>query len=105
MPITPDDKDWTWVLERRCPECGFDAATATPSTVPASVEDMLPRWRAVLRRPRVAERPDDETWSPLEYASHVRDVFSLFRWRLELMLKDDHARFENWDQDRTAVEK
>ena len=23
MPIVPDDKDWTWVLERRCPQCGF----------------------------------------------------------------------------------
>ena len=26
MPIVPDDKDWTWVLERPCPECGFDAS-------------------------------------------------------------------------------
>jgi hypothetical protein len=25
MPIAPDTKDWTWVLERACPECGFDA--------------------------------------------------------------------------------
>lgn len=24
--IVPDDKDWTWVLERPCPECGFDTA-------------------------------------------------------------------------------
>jgi hypothetical protein len=23
MPITPDTKDWTWVVEERCPECGF----------------------------------------------------------------------------------
>ena len=23
--ITPDDKNWTWVLERSCPECSFDA--------------------------------------------------------------------------------
>jgi hypothetical protein len=22
MTIVPDDKDWTWVLERPCPECG-----------------------------------------------------------------------------------
>ena len=26
MSIEPDTKDWTWVLERPCPECGFDAA-------------------------------------------------------------------------------
>ena len=26
-PITPDTKDWTWVLDRPCPECGYDAST------------------------------------------------------------------------------
>ncbi|WP_458689292.1 hypothetical protein [Nocardia tengchongensis] len=25
MPIVPDAKDWTWVLERTCAECGFDS--------------------------------------------------------------------------------
>ena len=23
MTIEPDTKDWTWVLDRPCPECGF----------------------------------------------------------------------------------
>jgi hypothetical protein len=32
-------------------------------------------------------------------------VFSLFDQRLNLMLDDDDARFENWDQDKTAVEQ
>jgi hypothetical protein len=105
MPIVPDEKDWTWVLTRPCPECSFEASTVTPSTVPGSIDNMLPRWRAVLRGPDVAERPNDHTWSPLEYACHVRDVFSLFDQRLNLMLESDDARFENWDQDRTALEK
>jgi hypothetical protein len=105
MPIVPDEKDWTWVLTRPCPECSFDASTTTPSTVPGTIESLLPRWRAVLRRPDVAERPDDHTWSALEYACHVRDVFSLFDQRLNLMLDSDDARFDNWDQDQTAVDK
>lgn len=25
MAIEPDTKDWTWVLDRPCPECGFEA--------------------------------------------------------------------------------
>ena len=25
--IEPDTKDWTWVLDRPCPECGFEAST------------------------------------------------------------------------------
>ena len=29
-PIEPDTKDWTWVLERPCPECGFDAGGGRP---------------------------------------------------------------------------
>jgi hypothetical protein len=105
MPIVPDEKDWTWVLTRPCPECSFDASTVTPSTVPGTIDSMLPRWRAVLRRPNAAERPDDHTWSALEYACHVRDVFSLFDQRLNLMLDSDDARFDNWDQDKTAVDK
>jgi hypothetical protein len=105
MPIVPDEKDWTWVLSRPCPECSFDASTVTPATVPGSIESMLPRWRAVLRRPDVAQRPNDHTWSALEYACHVRDVFALFDQRLNLMLESDDARFDNWDQDATAEEK
>jgi hypothetical protein len=105
MPIIPDNKDWTWVLSRPCPECGFNASAATPATVPGIVAGMLPRWRAALLRPDAQERPDDATWSVLEYACHVRDVFTLFDQRLALMLTEDDARFENWDQDLTAIEK
>ena len=105
MPIIPDTKDWTWVLQSPCPQCGFDASTASPATAPGIVTGMLPRWRTVLRRPDVAVRPNENTWSTLEYACHVRDVFTLFDQRLSLMLAEDDARFDDWDQDATAVEK
>ena len=49
-------------------------------------------------------RPDDHTWSPVEYACHVRDVFSLFSHRLDLMLNQDGAAFDNWDQDQAALD-
>ncbi|MBO1269375.1 DinB family protein [Arthrobacter cavernae] len=104
MPIMPDDKDWTWVLSRPCPECGFDATTVTPSTVPGTVTNMLPRWRQVLRREDVAVRPNGHTWSALEYACHVRDVFSLFDQRLNLMLSEEGATFADWDQDQAAID-
>ncbi|HKU35965.1 DinB family protein [Paenarthrobacter sp. NPDC058040] len=104
MPIIPDDKDWTWVLSKPCPECGFDASTVTPATVPGSVLSMLPRWRAALRREDAAIRPNDRTWSVLEYACHVRDVFELFGQRLNLMLTQENATFANWDQDQAAID-
>lgn len=68
MPITPDTKNWTWVTERACPECGFDGSRLDPATVA------------------------------------VRGVCALYDRRLALMLTEDGARFENWDQDVTAVD-
>ncbi|NUP75527.1 MAG: DinB family protein [Sinomonas sp.] len=105
MAITPDTKDWTWVLERTCPECGFDADSLTPHDVAQRLDTALPRWDAALVRDDVLERPDASTWSPLEYACHVRDVFEVFHGRLDLMLAEDGASFENWDQDATAAAK
>lgn len=37
MPIVPDTKGWTWVLERRCDECRFDASALPATAVPAVV--------------------------------------------------------------------
>lgn len=105
MPITPDTKNWTWVLESPCPECGFDASTFTAQDVAAMTRANAAEWPAVLARPDVRVRPDDATWSPLEYAAHVRDVFRLYEYRLGLMLAEDDPLFPNWDQDATAVEE
>jgi hypothetical protein len=99
----PDAKDWTWTLDRPCPECGYDAASVEPVAIPALVRDAASRWPDVLRRPDATTRPAPTTWSPLEYACHVRDVHRLFRQRLELMLAEDNPTFANWDQDETAL--
>jgi hypothetical protein len=104
MPIAPDTKDWTWVLERRCPECGFAAAAVDVDEIPAMLRACSSSWQAVLAGPGVKTRPTDDRWSPLEYACHVRDVFVLYDERLGLMLTEDDPTFANWDQDATAVE-
>jgi len=49
-------------------------------------------------------RPDDHTWSSLEYVCHVRDVYRRYDGRLALMLEASDPLFPNWDQDVTAVE-
>jgi hypothetical protein len=105
VAITPDTKDWTWVLERTCPECGFTASELDLGRVPAVLRDNAAAWQRVLARPDVAQRPSDDRWSPLEYACHVRDVFALYDERLRLMLAEDSPTFANWDQDATAVEE
>jgi hypothetical protein len=103
MGIEPDTKNWTWVLERACPDCGFNAQSVSLRELPALLRDTVGFWPAVLERPDVAVRPDSSTWSPLEYAAHVRDVFRVFLGRLNLMLAEDDPEFPNWDQDATAV--
>jgi hypothetical protein len=104
VTITPDTNDWTWVLQRPCPECGFDAQSFPRD----GVGDMLRRnvaiWRDVLgTRSDVRERPRPTAWSPLEYGCHVRDVYRFFGYRLDLMLTLDRPDFANWDQDATAL--
>ncbi len=104
MPIAPDTKDWTWVLERPCPDCGFAASTLALEDLPGLLRDTTETWSQVLRLAAVRERPDASTWSPLEYACHVRDVHQVFAERLTLMLTEDAPAFANWDQDATALE-
>jgi DinB superfamily len=104
MPITPDTKNWTWVLERPCPECGFDPSGFARDEVGRMIRENAATWRVVLARTDVRERPDDHTWSPLEYGCHVRDVFRICAGRLALMLAEDDPTFPNWDQDVTAID-
>ncbi|KHL18556.1 DinB family protein [Mumia flava] len=105
MPIIPDTKDWTWATRQPCEECGFDPTALDVVRTGDRVRANATGWAEVLARPDVVVRPDDATWSPLEYACHVRDVLTLFRERLALMLGEDDPLFANWDQDATAVEQ
>lgn len=103
MPIIPDTKNWTWVIERPCPECGFDATDLDDTTVSAALLASTAEWPAVLSGGSVRTRPNDSTWSKLEYGAHVRDVLVLYRERLALMRDQDDPLYPNWDQDATAV--
>jgi hypothetical protein len=78
---------------------------STGSVSPITCVSPTRKWLPVLRRPDVSRRPHPATWSPLEYACHVRDVFERFDQRLLLMLTEHNPQFPNWDQDQTAVEQ
>ncbi|MFG3227024.1 DinB family protein [Kitasatospora sp. NPDC048194] len=103
--VVPDTKDWTWVLERPCPDCGLDTPGVVATDVAAMVRANADRWLAVLAgdEEELRRRPSPGVWSDLEYACHVRDVFRLFLVRLNLMLDQEDPLFANWDQDETAV--
>lgn len=106
MPIVPDEKDWTWVLDKPCPECGFAAGQFRNEEVSSLLRANTKDWVRLAERhaEQFPVRPSDDRWSALEYACHVRDVFRLYDFRLHLMLDNDDPDFPNWDQDVTAVE-
>jgi hypothetical protein len=103
MEIVPDTKDWTWVLQRPCPECGLDTRQLRREDIPDMIRETADRLATELAGPDVRQRPAPDVWSPLEYACHVRDVFRLYDERLQRMLAEDDPLYPNWDQDATAV--
>ena len=103
MPITPDTKDWTWVLEKICPECGFDVTSFPREEMGELIRANVAEWPALLAHPDVRQRPSDDRWSGLEYACHVRDVYRLYDERLTMMLERDDPSYPNWDQDESSA--
>jgi hypothetical protein len=103
VTIVPDEKDWTWVLRRPCPECGLDTRSFAREEVPAMLLANAAAWQEPLGLPDAARRPRPDKWSALEYGCHVRDVFRLYDYRLTLMLTEDDPLYPNWDQDETAL--
>ena len=102
-PIEPDTKDWTWVLDRPCPECGFAAGDVPVGGLPPALLENAAAWVDALAGPDVRTRSSPDVWSVLEYACHVRDVHRVFAGRVHQLLTEDDPRFENWDQDATAL--
>ena len=76
--IQSDTKDWTWVLARPCPECGFVASETERDGLGAAFRANAAAFDVALRDPGARRRPVPETWSPTEYACHVRDVHAIF---------------------------
>jgi SAM-dependent methyltransferase len=100
--LQPDIKDWTWVLERRCDECGLDVSSFDRHELPRAFRNNAQVWLALLADPGVARRTRPNRWSTLEYACHVHDVHQVFHDRVSSMLAEDAPHFPNWDQDESA---
>src|SRR5690242_11248758 len=88
----------------RCDECGFDYAGVPAGQVPARLRAFGPAYvSAVAAVADVRRRPAPHTWSALEYACHVRDVFRVQLLRLELALREDEPTFASMGRDELAV--
>jgi DinB superfamily len=103
VTIEPETKNWTWVLERECEECGFDTPAVAREAIGQLTREAAAPWPSLLADPLARVRPRDDCWSALEYGCHVRDVFRLGSIRVTRMLNEDNPQFANWDQDDAAV--
>ncbi len=100
-----DTKNWTWVLERPCPECGFEAGPVPTDSISGLVRQNAASWVRLLDEGVIGPtRPGPSTWSSLEYACHVRDVYRRYDGRIQLMLTEGDPLYPNWDQDATALD-
>lgn len=101
------DGDWTWVLERQCAQCGFDAQALRRDELAARMRVVGGSWRQLLGRGPMVEQlrdGDERTWTPLQYGCHVRDVFELFEDRTRKMLKKRKPpTFKDWNQEEAAI--
>ncbi len=103
-----NDRDWTVVLREACWECGADVRLIPPAELATELHDSIESWVELLSGPdaspaKLMARPNPTTWSTVEYASHVADVFDLMQHRIFLMISEDNPTFESWDPDTAAI--
>lgn len=89
-----------------CEGCGFDYGSVRPAEFPGALTETAHRFQAALLDADVDElrrRPDRQTWSPLEYACHVRDVLLVQRERVYLALVEDGPSVTRMYREERAV--
>lgn len=100
--IPSESRDWTFVLESGCRECGWEP-TPDVGRLREELTRALGAWPALLAGPEAAVRPEPTVWSAIEYGSHVRDMARLLALRVASMLETDDPQFANWDGDVANV--
>lgn len=91
----------------RCEECGFDATLLTVADSVAALRSMGRRWKELFRDvppQRLRVRPDPQTWSPLEYAAHTRDVLALIGWGMDKVLEGGRPSFDAIEPDESGTD-
>lgn len=87
-----------------CAECGFEYDLTRADTVGAEIVQGARLLGQLITDPEAAVRSRQEpaTWSPLEYACHVRDVLLVQRERVLLARRRDTPPLEPMGRDERA---
>jgi hypothetical protein len=97
----------------RCEECGFEYDSLGPAELPGAIRAFAKRYRAPLTRflpgedgdVVLRERPEPATWSPLEYAAHMRDVFDRYDGWIHRCLEEDRPVLTGATPEELLVER
>ena len=98
------DAAWATVAaaDVACAGCALQASAGTAEAVRAEILAEAERWARAIGEAdddAMRIRPDEHTWSALEYAFHVRGVFGVFTERIALTLVETNPELSWWDQD------
>ena len=92
-----------------CPECGLDYEDMPVEEAIAAIRAFGRRYRAPLTRLLPGEdeavlraRPAPDTWSALEYACHVRDVFGFYELWVRQTLEQERPELQGPSPDEAA---
>ena len=100
--------DWMQVLVEPCPHCGADVGRVAPDGLPAALRDEAAHWESLLARAdddRLRARPEDGSWTALEYGCHCRDVLSVMTERVTRTLVEVDPEYGWWDHEASAVDE
>jgi DinB superfamily len=84
-----------------CAECGFEYRLDDATSAGAAIVDGAVALAdlAAEDRPDLRARPDPQTWSPLEYTCHVRDVLLVQRERVLMARRLNQPSFDPMGRD------
>jgi hypothetical protein len=88
-----------------CDECDFEYGDLPEEQIGHALRAVLPQYGTILADDEapLTAHPVEGTWSVLEYACHLRDIFDVQRERVELALKEDEPTFVPMGRDERAV--
>jgi len=85
----------------RCGECGFEYDLGAAPKAGAAIVEGASQWAVILSDDTTSlrHRPRPDTWSPLEYGCHVRDVLLVQRERVLAARRTDRPSFDPMGRD------
>lgn len=91
--------------DHRCPRCAIAFPDVTVDEAVETIAGLPDRVRAAIRDVPDAllrRRPDERTWSAVEYLAHIRDVYATFTIRLHRTRTEDRPALEPMFNDLRA---